>query len=156
MSKTTQQIRQAIEYQQAAGFKPEKATFFGQEVWVWPLSSYEMESWRAYVKSKDDMEIRKNVAKLIQISLRTEDGAVLYPSDSVDMIAGFRPAIELDRIEEIAMRVNGYSSAGMEDILKNLSTTPGDSGSPGSPESIDAASENCSKDTQPENSQSST
>ena len=131
MSKTAKEIRQAVEKAQTV-VKPEETTFFGQQVWVWPLSSFEMEAWRQYVRSKDETEQRKNVAKLIQISLRTESGEYIYDPAAVDQIAGFKPARELDRIEEIAMRVNGYGPAGVEEILKNLSTSPGNSGSAGS------------------------
>lgn len=140
MEQTIQQIRKAIETR-AGQVSPEETTFFGQKVWIWPLSSYEMEAWRAYVRSDDEDEVRKNVAKLVQMSIRTEDGSYIYPASAVNQIAGFRPARELDRIEEIALRINGYSTAGIEAILKNLEMTPGGSGSPESPGSTNAAKE---------------
>ncbi len=155
MSQTAKEIRQAVEKAQIEA-KPEKATFFGQQVWVWPLSSFEMEAWRRYVRSKDETEQRKNVAKLVQLSLRTESGDYVYESAALDQIAGFKPARELDRIEEIAMRVNGYGPAGVEEILKNLSTSHGNSGSDGSHENTDAAEQSCSPDIQPVSSPSST
>jgi len=150
-----EEIRKRAAKEQA-NIKPRKTKFFGADVWIWVLSSYEMEAWRAFETSDDPVQKNKSTAKLVQISVRDEDGNYVYPADSVDMIAGYRPASELDRIARESLELNGYGAAGAEQILKNLLGTPGGSSVPGSQENTDAASPNCTTDTPATSSPSST
>ena len=155
-AQTAKQIKLAIEAAGRNQIDREETEFFGNRVWVQPWSSVEMESWRLFARNKDESIRIMAVAKAVQLSLVDENGNHLYQSNEVTQIAGLRPAVELDKIEEIVMRLNGYNIEGMEEILKNLQKTRGVSSAPDSPESTSAAKKNSSKDTQPEISPSNT
>jgi hypothetical protein len=148
---SAKEIKQAVQKtQDQKNRKKEKATFFGQEIYVVEFSSFEAEACRAYEESPNPEIRNKATAKICQVAIRDENYNYIYGKEDVDVIASFWPAKELAKIKRMALRINGQNPEGLEDILKNLVETLGEDGLLKLREITDAQLQNFSKDTQQE------
>jgi hypothetical protein len=102
-----------------------------------------------HTQSKDPEVNCLSLAKLVQLSLHDKKGDRIYEHLEITQLAGFKPAKELENISDIAMRINGYSAEGVEEILKNLLRIFGDDGLLELREIIDAQLQSSSKSTPP-------
>lgn len=145
-----EEIKQAIEAKKAQrNSKPFE--FFGIKVLIKQISAYSMAEYREYANSEDAKISRLSRAKLLQLCLHDiESGQQLYGDNEVTQLVG-HAGIEIDRVFNECLRVNGYGGEGREDILKNLVMTLGDDGLRELREIIDARLQSCSKDTPPTN-----
>lgn len=155
-----EQIKKAIfEKKTKPASSVEKATIFEIEGYLFKVTSYQMESWRACsnaIKSdgSPDEEIRRlSPAKLVQISFRDSDGNPVFEDLDLPVIGGM-PDAEINPIFKRCLAINGYGGEGIEAILKNLLAIVGVDGVYASLVNINAACPNCTKDTPPTNCES--
>lgn len=156
-----EEIKKAIIEKKLKAKKPvEKAEILGVEGWLFKSSSIEMEGWRVFsnATNKDgepDMEKRRlSPSKLIQISFRDEDFNKVFEESDLPLIGGIDDD-EINKVFKRCLSINGYGGEGIEAILKNLVAIVGVDGVYASLVNIGARCPNCSKDTQPTNSESS-
>lgn len=130
---TVKQIKQAF-LNLKNQIPKEEHEIAGIKVWVFGLTSYELEEWRLVRNNPDAMDAKLSTAKLIQLAVRDETGARIFSNKELAIIGGM-PARELEPLSRIAMRLSGYGPEAEADILKNLLGTPGEDGSSEQPES---------------------
>ena len=118
----------------------------GVKVWVHGLNSYELEEWRLLRNNPADADRRLSTAKLIQLTVRDDKGTRIFDPNELSIIAGF-PALDLEPISRVGMRLSGYGVEAEAAILKNLLKTHGGNGSSDSPGSTNAPSPSSSEDT---------
>lgn len=111
----------------------------GVKVWVYGLTSYELEEWRLVRNNPEAVDIKLSTAKLLQLALRDETGARIFGDKEIAIIAGL-PARDLEPLSRVAMKLSGYGIEAEAAILKNLLMTPGGDGSSEQPESTKQAS----------------
>jgi len=117
----------------------EEAEVAGIKVWVFGLTSYELEEWRLLRNNPTAVDAQLATAKLLQLALRDEKGARVFTAKELAIIAGL-PARDLEPLSRVAMRLIGYGVEAEAAILKNLLKTPGGGGSSEQPGSIEPAS----------------
>jgi hypothetical protein len=154
---TIPQIKAAITTEQAkTKHQSEQTTWFGHPAWVFVFSGLDLECWRLYKLSDDPKKQQFATAKLVQLCLCDKNGKRFYSDIEIPHIAGLKPGKEMDHIRDIAMRINGYSNEGLDEILKNLQTILGDSGLQELHANITAQLKSSSQDTPPTRSPSNT
>lgn len=153
-------IKKAIQNKRAEKKKPtEEIEIVGVKGFLYKSSSYEMEGWRSYSNAttddgkSDENKRRLSPAKLIQISFRDEDGTKVFEELDLPFIGGIEDA-EINRVFKRCLAINGYGGEGIEAILKNLLAIVGEDGLFASLVNIGCRCPNCSKSTQPTNSES--
>ena len=107
------------------------------KVWVHGLSSYDLEEWRLVRNSPEDQNRKLSTAKLIQLAVRDSTGRRIFEPNEITMIAGW-PALSLEPVSRVAMRLSGYGVEAEAAILKNLLETHGGNGSSERPENTSA------------------
>lgn len=117
----------------------------GIKVWVFGLTSYELEDWRL-MRNSPEADSRLSMAKLVQLAVRYEDGTQIFQANEIAILAGL-PARDIEPISKVAMRLSGYGIEAEELILKNLLKIPGGDGLSEQHENINAASPSSSDDT---------
>ena len=133
----------------------EECEILGVKGWLFRVSSYEMEGYREYANNKEGNFRKLSAAKLVQISFRSKNGTACFSEKDVPILAGLDEEV-INPVYRAAMRVNGFSVEGLEDILKNLLIVLGVDGLYELLASINAPCPNCSKDTHTTSSESST
>lgn len=118
----------------------------GVKVWVYGLTSYELEEWRLVKNNPEIVETKLSTAKLLQIALRDETGAQIFQAKELAIIAGL-PARDLEPLSRVALRLSGFGVEAEAAVLKNLLMTLGVAGSSEQPGNISAASPSSSEDT---------
>jgi len=153
-------IKKAIQDKKSQKKKPtEETEILGVKGFLYKSSSYEMEGWRSYSNALDgegkpDEHKRKlSPAKLIQISFRDEDGIKVFEELDLPFIGGIDDD-EINKVFKRCLAINGYGGEGIEAILKNLVAIVGKDGVYASLVNIGCHCPNCSKGTQPTNSES--
>ncbi len=97
----------------------------GEPVYVRPMSAGERDRWEGELL--DRSEKRKESIQAATENLRAmflakclcdEDGAILFGPDDIDALAAknYKP---IDRVFEVAQRINGMSDADVEELEKN-------------------------------------
>ena len=117
----------------------EEKEIAGVKVWVYGLTSYELEEWRLVRNNPDMVDAKLSTAKLLQLTLRDETGVKIFREKELAIIAGL-PAKDLEPLSRIAMKLSGYGVEAEEAILKNLLKIPGDDGSSEQPENTNVPS----------------
>lgn len=117
----------------------------GIKVWVYGLTSYELEEWRLVRNNPDAVDAKLSTAKLLQLALRDETGAKIFSAKELAIIGGL-PAKDLEPLSRTAMKLSGFGVEAEAAILKNLLKTLGGDGSSESQESTNAASPSSSSD----------
>lgn len=118
----------------------------GVKVWVYGLTSYELEDWRLLRNNSNAVDIQLSTAKLLQLALRDETGTKIFTAKELAIIAGL-PAKNLEPLSRVALKLSGYGIEAEAAILKNLLRTSGGDGSSEQPESTNAALPSSSEDT---------
>jgi len=118
----------------------------GVKVWVYGLTSYELEDWRLVKNNPELVNTKLCTAKLLQLALRDETGAQIFQVKELAMIAGL-PAKDLEPLSRAALKLSGFGVEAEADILKNLLKICGDVGSSEQPGNTDAASPSSSETT---------
>jgi len=124
------------------------------EVWVYELTSYELETWREICRAEDDNMRRLNAAKLLQLSLRDAEGNRIFDEEEIAIIGG-KPAHLIEPLTKIILRLSGYGAEADQAILKNLRKILGAAGLSDLLGSSTAASGNSTADIPPTSSESS-
>jgi len=106
----------------------EKVEVAGVVVWVYGLTSYELEEWRILRNNPEVVDTKLSTAKLLQLALRDETGAKIFTAKELAIIGGL-PAKDIEPLSRIAMKLSGYGVEAEAAILKNLLRIPGDDGS---------------------------
>ena len=122
----------------------EEKEIAGVKVWIYGLTSYELEDWRL-MRNNPDM-VKLSTAKFLQLALRDETGVKIFSEKEIAIIAGL-PAKDLEPLSRSAMKLSGYGVEAEEAILKNLLKTLGADGLSELLESTNAASQSSSEDT---------
>lgn len=125
----------------------------GKKYIVKSLSSYQIEQWRLWQSSEDEIVKCSASAKLVQLSLCDDKGNRLFEDNEVNKIVGVLGHY-IDEIADIALRISGYTTRGREAILKNLKKILGDDGLQELRDSITAQLQSSSEDTPPTSSTS--
>ena len=115
-------------------------------VWVYGLTSYELEEWRMLRNNPEAVDNRLSTAKLLQLALRDETGAQIFQAKELALIGGL-PAKDIEPLSRVALRLSGYGVEAEAAILKNLLKISGVDGSSGQPGNTSAASPSSSEDT---------
>lgn len=118
----------------------------GVKVWVYGLTSYELEEWRLVKNNPDVVDTKLSTAKLLQLALRDETGSQIFQAKELAMIAGL-PAKDIEPLSRMALKLTGYGVEAEANILKNLLKISGVAGSSEQPENTSAASPSSSEDT---------
>ncbi|MFB0523917.1 MAG: hypothetical protein ACETVZ_00125 [Phycisphaerae bacterium] len=142
---TAKQIKRAI-LDLKNQIPKEEQEIAGVKVWVYGLTSYELEEWRLVRNNPEAVATKLSTAKLLQLALRDETGAQIFKANELALIGGL-PAKDIEPLSRVAMKLSGYGIEAEAVILKNLLKIPGGDGSSEQPESIDAASPSSSSDT---------
>lgn len=116
----------------------EKVEVAGVKVWVYGLTSYELEEWRLVRNNPEAVDVKLSTAKLLQLALRDETGARIFTAKELAIIGGL-PAKDIEPLSRVALRLSGYGIEAEEAILKNLLRTSGGDGSSDSQENTNAA-----------------
>lgn len=111
----------------------------GVKVWVYGLSSYELEEWRLLRNNPEAVNTKLSTAKLLQLTLRDETGTQIFESNELALIGGL-PAKDLEPLSRVALKLCGYGVEAESAILKNLLKIPGGDGSSEQPVNTDTAS----------------
>ena len=106
----------------------------GVKVWVYGLTSYELEDWRLLRNNPKAEDTQLATAKLLQLALRDESGVKIFTPKELAIIAGL-PARDLEPLSRVAMKLSGFGVEAEAAILKNLLKTHGEDGSSEPPES---------------------
>jgi len=115
-------------------------------VWVYGLTSYELEEWRLLRNNPEAVDTQLSTAKLLQLALRDETGAKIFTAKELAIIGGL-PAKDLEPLSRVALRLSGYGIDAEAAILKNLLRIPGDDGLSDLPENTESASQSSSNGT---------
>ncbi len=111
----------------------------GIKVWVYGLTSYELEEWRLVRNNPKAVDAKLSTAKLLQLALRDETGAKIFSAKELAIIGGL-PAKDIEPLSRVAMKLSGFGVEAEEAILKNLLKIRGDDGSSEQQESTDVPS----------------
>ena len=130
-------------------------TVLGLPAQLWSLTAFEAQHYRTLLNSDKPEERASAPAKLVQMSLRSPQGEMVYGKDDLAIVAG-RQDRTLMPLYYQALELNGMAPESWRELAKNLLMIAGDSGSSGSPESTGAASPSCSDDTASTSFRSST
>jgi hypothetical protein len=152
---TAKEIKKAILAKKKPPQPVEEAELLGVKGWLFDCSSYEFEGWRQYYASKDATMSKLSAAKIVQLCFRDKSGQAVFGDKDIVILGGL-PRSEIDPIAKAAMRINGFSEEGAEEIVKNLLTILGADGVYDLLASSGAPCPSCTKDTVPANSPSST
>lgn len=90
----------------------------GVKVWVFGLTSYELEEWRLMRNNPEAVDIQLATAKLLQLALRDETGAKIFTAKELAIIAGL-PAKDIEPLSRVALRLSGYGIDAEAAVLKN-------------------------------------
>ena len=135
---STKQIKQAI-LNLRNQIPKEEHEVADVKVWVYGLTSYELEEWRLFRNNPDAVDAKLSTAKLLQLALRDETGSKIFGAKELAIIAGL-PAKDLEPLSRIAMKLSGFGIEAEAAILKNLLKIPGGDGSSEQPGSTEPAS----------------
>jgi hypothetical protein len=124
----------------------EEITIGKTKVTVRALTCYDCAVWRAFHNSPDELVRTSNTAKLIQLSLYDKKGNRLFEDKEINELNG-KFGKKIDDIVDVIQRVNGWSQAGQEAILKNLQRTLGVAGLRELQGNITVLLQNSEKDT---------
>jgi len=106
----------------------------GVKVWVHGLTSYQLEDWRQLKNNPAGIDANLITAKLLQLALRDWSGAPVFTEIELAIIAG-RPAMDIEPLSRVILRLSGFGPEAEAAILKNLLKTLGDAGLSEQPES---------------------
>lgn len=140
---SAKQIKRAI---MGLEVRKEEHEIAGVKVWVHGLTSYQLEEWRLVRNNPEAVDTNLSTAKLLQLALRDENGSQIFKSNEIAILAG-RPALDIEPLSRVAMRLSGYGIEAEEAILKNLLKIHGVAGLLERLESINAALPSSSEDT---------
>lgn len=154
---TAQEIKAAIIKAKTDNAKKpqEPCEILGVKGWLFKVSSYEMEGYREYANNREGDFRKLSSAKLVQISFRSKDGTVCFSEKDVPILAGLDDEV-INPIYRAVLRINGYTSEGLEEIVKNLLIMLGVDGLYELLESTGAQCPKCSKDTPSTSSENNT
>ena len=116
----------------------EEAEVAGIKVWIFGLTSYELEEWRLVRNNPDGVDAQLATAKLLQLALRDENGSRVFTVKELAIIAGL-PARDLEPLSRVALRLSGFGVEAEAEILKNLLKIRGGDGLSEQPESTEPA-----------------
>jgi hypothetical protein len=80
-----------------------------------------------------------STAKLIQLALRDETGVRIFSAKELAIIGGL-PALDIEPLSRVALKLSGYGVEAEAAILKNLLKIPGGDGLSEQPESTNVQS----------------
>jgi len=115
----------------------EEVEVAGLKAWVYGLTSFQLEDWRQLKNNPEGVDVNLTTAKLVQLALHDESGAQVFKKNELAIIAG-RPAMDIEPLTRVILRLSGFGPESEAAILKNLLKTLGVSGSSESPESTSA------------------
>jgi hypothetical protein len=99
-----------------------KVPEWGGEVYISTMTAADRDSYELSVANMQNGKMKTNMqnirAKLVARCLVDEDGKRIFPESKVDDL-GKKSAKVLDRLFEIASRVNGINEADQVEIAKN-------------------------------------
>jgi len=117
----------------------EECEVAGIKVWIFGLTSYELEEWRLVRNNPDGVDAQLATAKLLQLALRDENGSKVFTIKELAIIAGL-PARDLEPLSRVALRLSGFGVEAEAEILKNLLKIRGGDGLSEPPGSTEPAS----------------
>jgi len=92
---------------------------WGGEVRVSSMSAFSRDQFEASIIGKNGGQNLQNIrAKLAAATLTDEAGKLLFTEKDLAKLGG-KSAAALDRVFEVAQRLNGMSNADVEEIAKN-------------------------------------
>jgi hypothetical protein len=141
---SSKQIKQAI-LNLRNQIPKEEQEIAGVKVWVYGLTSYELEEWRLLRNDPEAVDNKLSTAKLLQLALRDENGNQVFNANELALIGGL-PAKDIEPLARAAMKLSGYGIEAGEAIAKNLQKIPGGDGSSGSPGNTNVQSPKSSDD----------
>ena len=124
----------------------EEQEIAGVKVWVYGLTSYELEEWRLLRNNPETVDSKLSTAKLLQLALRDETGAKIFKANELAIIAGLW-ARDLEPLSRVALKLSGFGVEAEADILKNLIKTLGVAGLSEQPGNTSAALPSSLEDT---------
>ncbi len=102
---------------------------WGGEVWVRVMDGTDRDSLETSCQSKEDEPAANFRAKVLVRSLCASDNTRLFEDDDAEAL-GKKSIVALERVFEVATRINALSAKVVEDVAKNLpSDQSEDSGS---------------------------
>lgn len=91
---------------------------WGGHVCIRAMSGAERDDFRAAIEGKDASLVGKFEAPLLALTLVDEEGKRLFSIDDVEALRA-KSARVLDKLTQIAMRVNGMTEEAREEAAKN-------------------------------------
>ena len=91
---------------------------WGGSVCIRAMSGAERDDFRAAIEGTDTSLVGKYEAPLLALTLVDEEGKRLFTIDDVEALRA-KSAKVLDKLTQIAMRVNGMSEEAQEEAAKN-------------------------------------
>jgi len=144
---SVKEIKQAI-FEVWDDIPQEEYQIGDRKVFIRGLSAYDLEVYRKWKNSADDLKSCSANSKLVQLSLYDERGSRLIDDLEVNQING-KFGSRIDEIVDVILRVNGFNPVGADAILKNLRKILGDAGLRELRENITALLESSSSGTAP-------
>lgn len=105
----------------------EEQEIAGVKVWIYGLTSYELEEWRLMRNNPEAVDAELSTAKLLQLGLRDETGAKIFTAKELAIIGGL-PAKDIEPLSRVILKLSGFGVEAEAAILKNLLKIPGGDG----------------------------
>jgi hypothetical protein len=104
---------------------------WGGDVFVRTMAGTERDDLDAFFVSKQNArsgvaDMRGFKVRLVQLTVLNEDGTLMFDCSDIPALQKKSAAV-VERIAQVAMRLNGFASGQVEDLLGNLPTDPSDS-----------------------------
>ena len=102
---------------------------WGGEVWVGELNGDDRDAWEGSLLTKPDKKGKREIvykgarARLCAVTMQNEERERLF-TDEEAIGLGQLSAKALDRVYEVALRINGLNKEDMDELVGNLEETP--------------------------------
>ena len=113
----------------AEDLKKEKVNVpeWGGEIYVRTMTGTERDSFEQEIVNTDESANLKNIrARLCVLTIIDDKGNRLFDANDIEAL-GRKSALVLDRIFQVAQRLNGITSEDVEELAKNSENDQGDS-----------------------------
>lgn len=93
------------------------------QVWVRTLTGEELDSYETSIVGKGKSDMRNIRSRLIARCVVDQDGNRLFADNEAEQLGG-KSAAALDRLYDVAMRLNGRSEKDQKELEKNSEAVP--------------------------------
>lgn len=93
------------------------------QVWVRTLTGEELDSYETSIVGKGKSDMRNIRSRLIARCVVDQDGNRLFADNEAEQLGG-KSAAALDRLYDVAMRLNGRSERDQKELEKNSEAVP--------------------------------